>query len=675
MNRHQRRSQRKERLIGGKRLSGISPKVPLKQQLTDATELYASGKLEEAAECCLDAIAGAPLDAEAFHLLALVRYRQGRLQDAGENILEAITRNDDDPEIHANCGAIMNMLGRHAEAEAACRHVIDLKPNNAEAYNNLSVALEMQKRIDEAQSACRQALRLKPDYPEALINYGNLSVRRGDFVTGVEYYTAAIERAPGNPTARANLSVALLRLGESEAALSQAEEALALAPDYVEALNALGNAHSARADYPLAEEAFRKAVSLQPAHREAGVNLAATLHKLGRSDDAIAAYQEVLQSNPSHAGAENGIGVVLLAKGKTSAATAAFRRAIDIDQTLTNAYYNLVCSGARPEPDEIDLMNSLVGRPSTTDLQKIDLHFSLAEVADGQGDRDGRMRHLKLGNNLRKRQFDANEISFDGEQLDQHIADIMEVFSPSVLSMQQFDGNASELPVFVCGMPRSGTTLVEQILASHPDVGTVGELGVAGTLLADFPHDVHELDAGRISELCDHVLHQLETRVPDKPLVIDKSPFSFFHLGLIQRLFPQARVIHCRRDAMDVALSCFAQNFVANHPWSTSLDDIARFILAEQRISSYWADTLALRRLDVQYEELIADPEGQSRRMIEFLGLTWNDSCLRFYENEQTVLTASNWQVRKPMYHTSVGKAEGYGALLKDLQTALDRRA
>jgi len=671
VNRQERRRQRKQLQKTGESPSGISPKVATSTQLDNATELYAAGRLDEAAELCQDAIAGAPLDGEAFHLLALIRYRQGRLQDAGENILEAITRNDTDPEIHANCGAIMNMLGRHPEAEAACRHVIGLKPKNAEAHSNLAVALEMQGRLDEAREACEEALRLNPEYLEARINLGNLDVRQGDYVSGVEAYAKAIQLAPENPTARANFSVALLRLGETGEAIEQARQALALSPQYVEALNALGNALSANGEYGPAEEAFRKAYAIQPAHREAGMNLAATLHKSGRSADALTTYRGLLESAPNLAEAENGLGVVLLAQGKTDDAIDAFRRALAINSGLADAYYNLASSGDDLSEKEVTEIKTLLDNPGINAQQQICLHFTLAELADRRGDPDEAMSHLNTGNGLRTEEYSRNEIMFEADDLDREIAAISEVFSKKQISALQGLGNSSDSPVFICGMPRSGTTLVEQIISSHPAASSVGELGVVGGLMPDFPNGLIDLNTNRAGEFCQHVLEQMDFGTNIVKRVIDKSPFNFFHLGLIQILFPNAHVIHCRRDPLDVGLSCYAQNFIANHPWSTDLINIGRYIQAENRMMEHWSSVLNLATLDVRYENLVADQKSESQRIIEFLGLDWDETCLRFYENDQTVLTASNWQVRKPLYSSSVGKANAYDKHLHALKAML----
>jgi tetratricopeptide (TPR) repeat protein len=671
LNRQERRRQRKQQQKSGEVSSGISPQVNTNSLMDKAADLYASGNLDEAAELCLDASAGAPLESEPFHLLALIRYRQGRLQDAGEQILEAITRNDTNPDIHANCGAIMNMLGRHPEAEAACRHVIELKPNNPEAYNNLAVALEMQGRLDEAREACEAALVRKPDYVEAHINLGNLYTRSGDYIGGVESYAKAISMAPDNPTARANLSVALLRLNHIDEAILQAEEALKAMPDYVEGLNALGNAKLAKRSFSEAEAAFRKAYTIQPAHNEAGLNLAATLHKQGKSADSIATYKEVLTLNPTSTDAENGLGVVLLATGEIKSAISAFRRAIDGTHVTADAYYNLASAGDVISDDDFKAINALLEDPTLSGVRKVNLHFALAEQYNQGGNFIKAMANYNTGNGLRKEALRQNEIGFDADQLDQDVDDIIRVFSRDLIFRTTDLGCGYDVPIIICGMPRSGTTLLEQIISSHPNVKSIGEAGLASTLLDDYPTDVSELTLSQAKTLQKTVIDQIGSGLEPNNYVIDKSPFNFFYIGLIHLLFPKAKLLHCQRDPMDVGLSCYAQNFVDAHPWSTDLTDVGRYIRAESRLMGHWQEGLNIPIHTVKYEDLIANQEPQTRRIVEVLGLDWDDACLQFHKNGQTVLSASNWQVRKPLYSSSVGKSAQYGEHLAQLKNAL----
>ncbi|MDD9878127.1 MAG: sulfotransferase, partial [Magnetovibrio sp.] len=220
------------------------------------------------------------------------------------------------------------------------------------------------------------------------------------------------------------------------------------------------------------------------------------------------------------------------------------------------------------------------------------------------------------------------------------------------------------------GTPRSGTTLVEQILASHPDVRGTGEAATVAGLVPDFPAGLDGVDAAGLASLAGAALARLRAD-GDAARIIDKTPFQFQHVGLIRVLFPNARIIHCVRDPLDTGLSCYFQNFVADYPWAADLGHIGRYMAAYGSLMAHWRRVIGVGLIDVVYEDLVRDPEAESRRLIAFLGLDWDDACLRFHESDRTVLTASNWQVRRPVYGHAAGRAGRYGRHLEPLSREL----
>ena len=607
----------------------------------------------------------APLEAEPQHMLALIAYRQGRIVEAGAHILEATTRDEEDIDIHADCGAIMNMLGRPQEAEAASRHVIERDPGRAEAYSNLAVSLEVQGRLDEAEEACLEALRLRPGYPEAQVNLGNLRMRGGDALGAVECYAAAVRLAPENALAHANLSVALRELGELEAADEQCRVALDLAPESPEVHNALGNLRIAEGRYREAVDAFAEAVRLRPESREARLNLAGAHFKSGNLDAAQAAYAEIVEIEGETADTRYGLGVVALADGRLDAAVAAFRGAVDLRPEFGEAHYNLATAGEDIDP--ADLQRLLADEDLAT-ADRIGALFALGEIEDKRGAAAAAFTAFDEGNRLRRAQLAAHGQIFDGDGFDADIADIQRLFDRAFLDARGGWGDRQASPVFIVGMPRSGTTLVEQIIASHFDVGGGGELNVIAGLVAGYPDAVGDLSRAQIGELASHVAARLAGLAAGRSRVIDKTPFNFLYLGLIQMLFPAARIVLCRRERRDVGVSCYFQNFTEAHPWSTELADIDRVISAHDRLIAHWRDVLSLSMMEIGYEDLLADQEAESRRLIEFLDLPWDAACLNFHKTKRTVLTASNWQVRRPLYNTAVGRAKKYSQYIEILK-------
>ena len=591
-----------------------------------ATALFEKGDLEGADELCQDAAAGAPLDAEPFHLRALIQYRLGNLNVAGDMILEAITRNDDDPEIHSNCGVIMNMLGRHMEAEAACRHVIELAPHRAEVHSNLGVALEMQGRFDEAIEACEQALKIQPNYPEARINLGNLYVRSADLISAVEAYVKVIEQSPDNPTARANMSVVLLRLNEPEAAVSFALDALEINPDYPEALIALANAYQAQKQYDLALTSFDKALAVHPQSVEARMKRAETLHQSGHSDQAINAFNELIVDNNTAGEVFCGLGTVLQSLGLMDKAIVAFRRAIEIKPSLGIAHYKLVCAlGVSVDGVDLKRIQTALDNPKTPLLDKIDLHFSRGEALHSLQEFDRAFIAISSGNELKNTYAQANEMAFDADVFDEHIDAIINVFSDPSKKAQLPQSSATTVPIFIVGMPHSGLSDVGKIIAAHPEVKNLGE---AETMIKWVGHEPDDIEG--LIEVWGSISAEVEkvySAPTETPRVLDTTPAHFMYVGIIERLFPNARIIHCQSNVADVELACYFENKTNSNIWSSDLTCIRRYMKAEDRMMTHWKSASQLPILDVDFDRLVSDVIATSKEIIEFIGLDWNDAC------------------------------------------------
>ena len=603
--------------------------------------------------------------AEPHHMLAIMAYQSGRLEEAGNHIIEATMRADNDPAIHADCGAIMNMLGRPQESEAACRHVIDLNPNHIEAYNNLSIALSLQGRCLEALEVCDTALDHRPDYVDALVNKANLLVKMDDPVAGIEAFATAIALAPENPLARVNLGAALRLVGELDAAEDQCRKGIALRPDYPEAHVGLGMVLAARGDFEDAIAAFRKALQLKPGFRAAQLNLAAARFKTGDLQAAEAAYRDIIVAHPTGAPAQTGLGIVLLANGQLETAREAFRAAVELDPSEGEAWLNLASAlGSDMPPEDVAKMSELAADTQLGLEKRIAIRFALGEVADKRGEYDDAFAHFRQANLARQTAMTKLDKVYDPAAMDQLAERIVATFPDA--DMPADNANASEQPVFVLGMPRAGTSLAAQIIASHPDAESRGEAGSILSLVPDFPDDTGDRGLGTPGD------RALASLASSAIRVVDKTPFHFMHIGYIRRHLPNARIVLCTRDNEDVALSCYFQNFLGEHPWAADLGDIRRFIAFHDRLVGHWRDLYAGAILELHYETMIADAETQCRRLIDHVGLPWNQRCLSFHEFRGPVLTASNWQVRQPLYDHAIGRARHYDTYLEPLRTQLE---
>ncbi len=402
----------------------------------------------------------------------------------------------------------------------------------------------------------------------------------------------------------------------------------------------------------------------------------------GRLDEARAAYHKALELKPDYIKACLNLGVALLVQGRLDEAVASLRQAKAIDPDYVEAYYNLALS-QRGEIDNGSMrhLEAILARNRLSADEKLKLHFTLAKAFEEKGDADAAFAHYRRGNEVRRVAFAGDGVRFDAEAQDRLVACTGAVFTDQFFASHQSFGIASEAPVFVVGMPRSGTTLVEQIAASHPRVHGAGErweMMVASHNLADalgtqapYPESAAELDSGTAARLGEAYLGRLREVAGDAERVIDKLPFNYLLLGLIAVLLPRARVIHCRREARDLCLSCYFENFANPFPWPTDLYDIGRYHRAYERMMAHWRSVLPRAMLEVDYEDLVADQEGQSRRIIDFLGLRWDPRCLDFHRTQRQVNTASSWQVRRPIYATSVGRWRAYERMLEPLEAGL----
>ncbi|MEX0694789.1 MAG: sulfotransferase [Rhodospirillales bacterium] len=605
------------------------------------------------------------LDSEnprAWFLTAMIDFNAGRITEAGDAILKASLYDDNDPAIHANCAAIMNLCGRPMEAEASARHAIAINPDMAEAYCNLGVALEAQGKVADAREALVKASDLKPGYADALISLGNLWFRAGDYMSAAESFASAVKSGPNNAMAKTNLAVALRHLGELAAAEQQCLEAIAIDQGYAEAYNALGNVHLQLGDVPNAIKDFEAAVQRRDTYPEARANLAGARFKAGDMTGAEEGYMDVLERHPTFAEAAMGLGVVLLAQGRLEDAERRFRRAVEIRPGLGEAWMNIAdAKGADLSDADLKVLRERSEDARLAEEDRIAFLFALGRAEDASGHYDAAFKAYRDANTRRRQQAIKADAAFDADAFDAEIDHVINVLDKKALHLHENAGDQEAAPIFICGMPRSGTTLVEQMLAAHPDVTAAGEVDILSGLPDAYPGDVSALTPEQIRLMSDTYLARLPVLPRDGRRVTDKTPQNVFFLGLIQILFPKARIIHCRRDPRDVALSCYFQNFhTAGLDWSSDLADIRRYADAEQRIMAHWRQTLDLEVHEVVYEDLVNALEAEARKLVDFLGLEWHAAVASPHTVPGAVLTASNWQVRKPVYTSAVGRWRHY---------------
>ncbi|RTL95021.1 MAG: sulfotransferase family protein [Hyphomicrobiales bacterium] len=505
----------------------------------------------------------------------------------------------------------------------------------------LAQAYELQKaeRLQEAEELCLRVLARTPNHPLAFYILGTLGVGY-DNEKALRYLARAVGEEPQNPYYHLSLGEVYLKVSEFAPAIRHIRQALALKPDLVEALCALGDAYNTFAKAEMALPLFEKALKIDPDHPLARLGLPHALASLGRMDEAAVHLKEAIER-----------------------------------RIAVPAAYNALVHTRKftEEPPELAAILAELRESNHGSEGEQELHHAAGKLLNDLRRYKEAMDHFKRGNQAGHK--------FDLESYRRWVDATIETFTPELVASKAAYGSASEVPVFVVGMPRSGTTLTEQICASHPDVHGAGELsklrrvangiGLGYRLVAGLGEAVASITPELSGTLAAEHLAYLHERAPNALRIVDKMPHNFELIGLIGILFPNARIIHCRRDPIDNCISCFILNFTKAHSYSTDLQTLGLYYREYDRLMRHWHKVLPGRIFENQYETLIENQEEQSRRLISYLGLPWHDDCLRFFDRDGSVNTFSRWQVRQPIYNSSVKRWKNYESEISPLIEAL----
>jgi Flp pilus assembly protein TadD len=616
----------------------------------------------------------------ALFAQALAHHRAGRLSEAVGYYHQILALAPELPEVHTNLGAALAAMGKLADAEVAYRSAIRLKPDYVQAHNNLGNTLKSQGKFNEAEAALRRAIALMENYPEAYSNLGVVLFGLGRLEDAEAAYRRAIALKPDFAAAYNNLGNVLRDLGRLDDAAAACCRAITLQPDYPDAYANLGNTLKDLGSLEASETVLRKAIALRPDHAEAHSNLGNVLMDQGRLKESAALLRHAIALKPDFAGAYNNLGLALKELGRFDEARRATEEAIRLAPRKASYYCNLgeLTHFAADDP-HVAAMEALAATPgslSTTD--QIALHFALAKAYEHISWNAIAFRQLLTGNALKRRHIAYDEAA-ESRQMDRVAA----VFTPELMRSHEGVGEPSRVPVFIVGMLRSGTTLVEQILASHPAVFGAGELklfdaaaaGVAPAAQGSpgFPDIASTMSGEQFRELGARYLVELMRLAPDAARITDKMPSNFVYAGLIHLALPNAVIIHTVRDPVDTCVSCFSKLFSEGQKHTYDLAELGRYYRRYQSLMAHWRRVLPPGRiLDVRYEDVVADLEGASRRILAHCGLPWDARCLEFHRTERPIRTASATQVRQPIYKSAIGRRRAYEEFLGPLVAELE---
>jgi tetratricopeptide (TPR) repeat protein len=574
-----------------------------------------------------------PFSNEASVLRSAAANAKSGEAQAAADFLEASTARAREANRCAVEGARLVKQGRPGQAVALLKRAVELGPAVAASHHDLGLALLAAGRLEQAQ----------------------------------EPFAAAARLDPALASAHHNLAYVLDSLGREGEALASYEAAVRLQPDLAIAQSRLGDLYLARRRRAEAAAAFRAAAAATAGTVSARIAEARSLVATGDVEEAITRLVAVVEAEPDCAEGHVVLAKILAQVGRSAEAAGHFERAARLSPDMAAAWSGVAMNRRFTAADGplIALMNACLSRPTLTPFHRQALHFALGKAHDDVGSYAVAIRHVEAANRLRGKNAGLNR-----EALARRIDQLIAATPPGFVARQPHPGVDDPTPILIIGMPRSGTTLVEQVLSSHPQVAAGGELEFWGA------RDVRREDNWSITaapemtrRLADDYLGLLRAVGPQAARVTDKAPFNFPLLGLIHRVFPRATIIHTRRHPIDTCLSIFSTNFEMNFDFAASRGDLVFFYRQYQRMMAHWREVLPPDRfIEVDYEALVADPEPGIRRLVAACGLPWDDACLAHHDNPHPISTASMWQARQPIYRTSVEKWRRYEPWLGELR-------
>jgi len=711
------------------------------QNLSKAIHWHQSGKLKQAEAGYRQVLGEQPDNAEALQLLGVLMHQQGQHDLAESLIQAAIKLDQSNDEFYFNLAEVQRATLQTQAAIANYRKAIEIEggeadyyfglgtalvevdefqqaievfnrallltPNDPYIYNNLGNALAETGNFDLARQQYCKALEIDNAFVEAWVNLGNVEKDSGDLDSAIENYRKALSFQKNNTEVHFNLALALSEQGLTDEALSEYRKVIRLEPGKAEAYSGIGLIQRELGDPKAAENDYKTALEINPELVSAIFGLATVYRDIGDFDRAIDCYNRVLAGDsdnvpaltqlgdclvkndryeeaavqirkalelePENAEACFNLGICLQALGQFKDAVSAHRRALTLKPDLAEAAYNLVLIDSSSLSDaDLQQLASNTMVAELGDNTHINLHFALAKAYEDRGRFADAFNHLHHGNGIKSRSNPFDPVVYEA-----HIERIVTCLDHAFFESHRGYGTDSEVPVFIVGMPRSGSTLVEQIIASHPQAYGAGELNDMRILAkrlpeildtsAEDPEYLLNMSVDTSVKIADAHLQKLHNLSAGMDRVCDKMLGNFLKLGLIYLMFPRARIIHCQRNPLDTGISCYFQNFARGLRFSFDLEHLGIAYRGYRRLMEHWQEVLPMRILDVQYEEMITGQERESRRLIEFCGLDWNQNCLDFYRQQRGVKTASFWQVRQPIYRSSVGRWRRYEEQLKPL--------
>jgi tetratricopeptide (TPR) repeat protein len=594
-------------------------------------------RFDEAKARIDEALSIYPEFARAHEVSGDLLLAQGYPTAAAEAFQQSLTLDPEQQRVRMKLGPVFMVLGRVEEARALKTEVIDSSLDNKDIAK--AAELEEEEKFAEAEELYREILIRHPDNVAAMRLWARLGVRQKQYASAEVLLLQAVEVAPGFKRAWADLCSVQIE----------------------------------REKFDETIESAKRLIKLRPGSPDGHIWLAAAFAATGRHEDALESFDEALVVSPDHAGALCGKGQSCRTMGDQDGSIAALRKCLDANPLYVEAYWSLAnLKTFRFEDQEVEAMLALVDDERIPSEGQVQLNNALGLEFEGRKEYDRAFEFIDRCNGLRREQEFYDRV----ENLERTTLSI-EAFTQQFLEDNAGHGDPDTAPIFIVGLPRSGSTLLEQILSSHSKVDGTHELHDLSKIIrsrrkltmppARYPTSIANIDTEGFKRLGSQYIERTRRHRGDRPFFTDKNPNNFVHVGLLHLILPNAKIINARRHPLDSCFGSYKQLFAQGQPFTYDLVELGEYYLQYQRLMDHWHEILPGKVLDVQYEDVVADLGGQVRRILEYCGLDWEESCLNFHATSRSVKTASSEQVRRPIYKSAVNTWRHYEAHLGDL--------
>ena len=679
--------------------------LDLKQiQISSAIDLFSKGEINQALDAVQGLLKDYPNEPVLFNIKGACYADLGQLDVAVTNYKEAITIKPDYAKAHFNLAGSLHDLGQLETAVKSYQKAIEIDASYTEAYNNLGNVYQELKQVDSAVQSYQKALEIKPDYVAAQYSLGNTFMELGQLEEAVKSYKAALKLKPDFVEAINNLGIAFYKLQQMDDAIRSYERAITLDPDFADAHNNIGIVFSELGQLDEAIMSYKAAITLQFDYAEAHYNLGLIFHDLKRLDEATQSYKTAIafqsdyadahynlgilyhdvgqlkmaidsikmaiKINPENADTHKYLGNTFQSNGQIDEAIKCYEKALSINPFHADAHRNLsTIKNYIHDDDQINLMQDLLlnGNLSQSDL--VHINFALAKANEDLGKKDDLFKSLNEGNRLRKEElnYSLNKDLDDHSNLKRLIN-----MNPSN-SKESVKFKSSKIrPIFIVGMPRSGTSLVEQILSSHQKIHGAGELSTLNNLIVPIISDYilkdKKVTKDSYLSVRNEYLSYISRLNVSETIITDKMPTNFRYIGFILKAFPEAKIIHLNRDSRAICWSIYKSYFPGEGlGWAFNMKDLAGYYNSYIDLMTFWHQLFPRKIYDICYEDLTTNQEEETRKLLKYCELEWDDNCLNFHNNKRAVKTTSSLQVRKKMYQGSSEVWKKYESYLQPL--------